>query len=63
MAIYHTCIRCEMCNKPAVCFVFVGGTEERQDCLCDDCCGHSGEDEVCYRITDGKPMTEPTDDE
>jgi hypothetical protein len=67
-------IRC-VCGRPAVCqhkagldvfFVRADGTtydDPDADCyLCGDCCGHSGEEGPCYRITDGVPMNELDDD-
>jgi hypothetical protein len=63
-------------KKPAVCthkaghsvfFVSADGStysDPDADCyLCNDCCGHSGEESQCFRISDGVPMEDVPDDE
>lgn len=56
---------CDGCGKPAVCFHDHDGAppSDPYGYLCNDCCGHSGEEGECYRIRDGRPMTELTDEE
>ncbi len=65
----HICDGCG--EKPPVCRTRVGMSaffvddngkpyhnRDAETFLCDDCCGHSGEEGPCYRIDDGVPMDE-----